>query len=243
MSPKRLTFPYTADFVCEADRPTPPSRCVSGRIICQVVPPGSQSHLEFWHAKIWAHNMLICLKTDLLETSRFRGTGTSEVSFITAIPAGLGLASRRPALVTACLVLHNICVDMEDTWHEPVRHPRPTDGPQGHAAGVYFTLPSHACTHAWRTPSPPCHMRVSHCVTGTVPGNPACGPDADRGSGGVPHWWREAPDPKYRWAAGDETATSTAQRERLYKIGSVEIRKKLREHVKTSDKCRRFGGR
>jgi len=59
----------------------------------------------------------------------------------------------------------------------------------------------------------------------------------------VPHWWREAPDPKYRWAAGDETATSTAQRERLYKMGSVEIRKKLREHVKTSDKCRRFGGR
>ena len=32
-------------------------------------------------------------------------------------------------IVTACLVLHNICVDMEDTWHEPVRLPRPTDGP------------------------------------------------------------------------------------------------------------------
>ena len=44
-------------------------------------------------------------------------------------------------IVTACVVLHNICIDREDKWHDPVRLPRPTFSGGEHRAGTVPRAP------------------------------------------------------------------------------------------------------
>ena len=44
-------------------------------------------------------------------------------------------------IVTACVVLHNICIDREDKWHDPVRLPRPTFSRGEHQAGTVPRAP------------------------------------------------------------------------------------------------------
>ena len=99
--------------------------------------------------------MLICLKTDLLETSRFRGTGTSEVSFITAIPAGLGLASRRSALVIQPAWS---CITFAWTWRTRGMSPCGTPGPRmvrRATRQVCISLSPHMHAHMHGAPPPP----------------------------------------------------------------------------------------
>ena len=49
---------------------------------------------------------------------------------------------RVPEVVTACVVLHNICIDTSDSWHAPVRLQTPVFDRGTHRAGTVPTSAS-----------------------------------------------------------------------------------------------------
>ena len=49
--------------------------------------------------------------------------------------------NRVPDVVTACVVLHNICIDAGDNWHAPVQLQNPVFDRGAHRAGTVPTAP------------------------------------------------------------------------------------------------------
>ena len=76
---------------------------------------------------------------------------------------------------------------------------------------------------------------------GTVPSSSDCRQDTERGTGQTPAWFREHPDPKYRYASMPEQDERPL--EKKYRDHVNTVRQQLKQHVANSSMCKRFGGR
>jgi len=137
-------------------------------------------------------------------------------------------------ITVACCVLHNLCIQAGDLWHEPENLPTPThdgsaDPLRGHSAGTvprastvapdpYMTSRLGTSWPEWMRDPTDAHERPERCES-HVPEQSDLPP---------PDFANEKP---------------LQERVREYKTGCVKLREALREYVQTCPKCRRFGGR